>query len=256
MLTTGKQYGLEVNTLVDERRDPLKASWAAARYLRDLYKIFGDWNLVIAAYNCGPGNINKAIHRANGSTDYWQIYPYLPAETRGYVPAFIAANYIMNYYCDHNICPMRSRLPENTDTVVVTKNVHLGQIAAVCGIDIEELRTLNPAYRQDIVPGATEPCAIRMNMNDINKFIDMADSVYRYRADELLTRRAVVEVNDVPTFVHHKKKGRRGRAAYGKHGKRNRHSNIGTTKRGKRNTATRRGGTTKKKKAKGKRRRR
>lgn len=234
MLATGKRYGLKVNTLVDERRDPVKSSYAAAHYLSDLYKIYGDWNLVIAAYNCGPGNINKAIHRANGSTDYWQIYPYLPAETRGYVPAFIAANYIMNYYCDHNICPMRSRLPERTDTVVVHKNVHLQQIANVCGIDIEELRTLNPSYRHDIVPGATEPSAIRMSLADITKFIDMEDSVYRYRADELLTRRAVVEINDdVPTYTHHKKKGKRGRgSAVSKRGKRGRGGSVSGGKRG------------------------
>ena len=118
MLATGKQYGLDVNTLVDERRDPVKASDAAARYLRDLYKIFGNWHLVIAAYNCGPENVNKAIRRSNGVKDYWHIYPYLPKETRGYVPAFIAANYIMNYYCEHNICPMRTRLPAATDTVM------------------------------------------------------------------------------------------------------------------------------------------
>ena len=106
MITTGKQYGLEVTSLIDERRDPVKASYAAARYLRDLYDIFGDWSLAIAGYNCGPNNITKAIKRAGGIKDYWTIYPYLPAETRGYVPAFIAANYIMNYYCDHNICPV------------------------------------------------------------------------------------------------------------------------------------------------------
>ena len=111
MLVTGKQYGLTVNSLVDERRDPIKSSYAAAHFLSDLYKIFGDWNLVIAAYNCGPENINRAIHRAGGERDYWKIYPYLPKETRGYVPAFIAANYIMNYYCEHNICPMRTQLP-------------------------------------------------------------------------------------------------------------------------------------------------
>jgi membrane-bound lytic murein transglycosylase D len=114
MLSTGKRYGLEVNTLYDERRDPVKASYAAAHYLRDLYKIFDDWNLVIAAYNCGPAKVNKAIHRAKGETDYWKIYPYLPKETRGYVPAFIAANYIMNYYCDHNICPMVTELPSTS----------------------------------------------------------------------------------------------------------------------------------------------
>ena len=124
MLHTGKQYGLEINSLVDERRDPIKASYAAAHYLSDLYKIFGDWNLVIAAYNCGPQGINKAIHRAKGLTDYWDIYPYLPKETRGYVPAFIAANYIMNYYCDHNICPMIAELPAKTDTVMIDRDVH------------------------------------------------------------------------------------------------------------------------------------
>ena len=113
MIGTGKRYGLEINSLIDERRDPVKASYAAAHYLSDLYKIFDDWNLVIAAYNCGPDKINKAIHRS-GKADYWSIYPYLPKETRGYVPAFIAANYIMNYYCDHNICPMLTDLPVKT----------------------------------------------------------------------------------------------------------------------------------------------
>ena len=131
MLTTGKQYGLKVNSLVDERRDPVKSSYAAANYLSDLYKVFGDWSLVIAAYNCGPDNINKAIHRAKGVKDYWHIYPYLPKETRGYVPAFIAANYIMTYYCDHNICPMVTRLPAKTDTVMVSRNVHHEQVASV-----------------------------------------------------------------------------------------------------------------------------
>ena len=120
MPSTGKQYGLEINSLVDERRDPVKASYAAARYLRDLYKIYGDWSLVIAAYNCGPQNVRKAMQRAGGEADYWKIYPYLPRETKGYVPAFIAANYVMNYYCEHNICPMRTTLPAKTDTVVVT----------------------------------------------------------------------------------------------------------------------------------------
>ena len=144
MLTTGKQYGLQVNSLVDERRDPVKSSYAAARYLSDLYKVFGDWNLVIAAYNCGPANINKAIHRANGEKDYWQIYPYLPKETRGYVPAFIAANYIMTYYSQHNICPMTTRLPAQTDTIMVNRNIHLEQVAEVVGINIDLLRSLNP----------------------------------------------------------------------------------------------------------------
>jgi len=196
MLVTGKQYGLKVNSLVDERRDPIKASYAAAHYLRDLYKIFGDWNLVIAAYNCGPENINRAIHRAGGERDYWKIYPYLPRETRGYVPAFIAANYIMNYYCEHYICPMRTKLPAKSDTVVVSRDVHLEQIAAVCHISLDELRTLNPQYRRDIVNGSSEPSAIRLPDEYINAFIDNESAIYAYRADELLTRRAVVDVNE------------------------------------------------------------
>ncbi len=194
MVATGKQYGLEINSLIDERRDPIKSSYAAAHYLKDLYNIFGDWSLVIAAYNCGPENINKAIHRADGQADYWKIYPYLPRETRGYVPAFIAANYVMNYYCEHNICPMRTTLPAKTDTVVVSKDVHLKQIADVCGIDIEELRTLNPQYRRDIVNGNNKPSVVRLPANATNTFIANEDSIYRYETDALLTRRSLVEV--------------------------------------------------------------
>ena len=196
MLVTGKHYGLKVNSLVDERRDPVKSSYAAAHYLSDLYKIFGDWNLVIAAYNCGPDQINKAIHRSNGSRDYWQIYPYLPKETRGYVPAFIAANYIMTYYCEHNICPMTTRLPAKTDTIMVDKNIHLEQIASVCGIDMEQLRTLNPAYRRDIVPVASEMTYIRLPQTEIGKFIDKQEEICNYKADELMNKRTEVAVND------------------------------------------------------------
>ena len=209
MLTTARDYGLTVNNYVDERRDPVKSSYAAARYLSDLYKVFGDWSLVIAAYNCGPANINKAIHRANGEKDYWKIYPYLPRETRGYVPAFIAANYVMNYYCEHNICPMRSQLPEKTDTVVVSQNVHLAQIAAVLGCDVEQLRSLNPSYRRDMVPGLTAPSAIRMLPTDAVRFIDLQDSIFNYDADKYMTKRDEVEINDVPTFVSKQAKAKR-----------------------------------------------
>lgn len=196
MVATGKQYGLEVNSLVDERRDPVKSSYAAAQYLRDLYKVFGDWSLVIAAYNCGPENINKAIHRANGEADYWKIYPYLPRETRGYVPAFIAANYVMNYYCEHNICPMRTQLPAKTDTIIVSRDVHLKQIAEVCGVDIDELRSLNPQYRRDIVNGSNKPSVIRMPATMTNTFIANEDSIYNYQAETLFTRRSLVEVDN------------------------------------------------------------
>jgi len=214
MLTTGKQYGLQVNSLVDERRDPVKASYAAARYLSDLYKIFGDWNLVIAAYNCGPANINKAIHRANGEKDYWQIYPYLPKETRGYVPAFIAANYIMTYYSQHNICPMTTRLPAQTDTVMVNRNIHLEQVAEVMGINIDLVRSLNPMYRRDIVPGATDLSPIRLPQTETGRFIDLQDSICNYRVDELLGKRTEVEVkDDVPTYYHKSKRYAKRRSA-------------------------------------------
>ena len=223
MPATGKQYGLKLNSLVDERRDPVLSSLAAARYLRDLYKIFGDWNLVIAAYNCGPENINKAIRRANASTaktakaadgettapvtDYWHIYPYLPRETRGYVPAFIAANYIMTYYSLHNICPMPTRLPAKSDTVMVSRNVHLEQVAEVVGLNIDLLRSLNPMYRRDVIPGASEPSPLRLPVTEVGRFLDLEDSVYNYKVNELLNRRAEVEVNDdVPTYYHKSKR--------------------------------------------------
>ena len=211
MLPTGKRYGLEVNTLIDERRDPVKASYAAAHYLSDLYKIFDDWSLVIAAYNCGPTNVNKAIHRAKGNADYWNIYPYLPKETRGYVPAFIAANYIMNYYCDHNICPMVTELPAKTDTVVVDKDIHFEQLAEKLNIDIEHLRNLNPQYRHDIINGLNHPMTLRLPSTLIGTFIDQEDSICAYKADELLLKRTLVDVNDdVPSVS-------RSRSSYSRH---------------------------------------
>ena len=178
MLATGKAYGLEVTSLTDDRRDPVKSSYAAARYLRDLYLIFGDWNLVIAAYNCGPENINRAIRRSGGKRDYWEIYPYLPKETRGYVPAFIAANYAMTYYCEHGICPMQSKLPAKTDTVMVNQNVDFAKVASVCNIDIDMIRSLNPVYRKDMVPGYSKPSPLRLPLSDVSRFIDMEDSIY------------------------------------------------------------------------------
>ena len=178
MLATGKAYGLEVTSLTDDRRDPVKSSYAAARYLRDLYLIFGDWNLVIAAYNCGPENINRAIRRSGGKRDYWEIYPYLPKETRGYVPAFIAANYAMTYYCEHGICPMQSKLPAKTDTVMVNQNVDFAKVATVCNLDIDMIRSLNPVYRKDLVPGYSKPSPLRLPLSDVSRFIDMEDSIY------------------------------------------------------------------------------
>ena len=217
MLATGKNYGLEVNSLLDERRDPIKSSYAAANYLSDLYRIFGDWSLVIAAYNCGPDKVNQAIHRANGSKDYWKIYPYLPRETRGYVPAFIAANYIMNYYCDHNICPMVAELPLKTDTILVNRDIHFEQIAHVLNTEIELIRSLNPQYRRDIIIGNTQPSPLRLPVALLNSFIDHEDSIYAYNADELLTKRSEVEVSaDVSAYSTDKNYSSYSRNSYGK----------------------------------------
>ena len=194
MLKTGKIYGLDSNSLVDERRDPIKSTWAAARYLKELYNIYNDWNLVIAAYNCGPGNVNKAIRRSGGKTDYWDIYNYLPKETRGYVPAFIAANYAMTYYCDHNICPLETNIPADTDTITINKKLHFEQIAAVCSIDMEQLRSLNPQYKRDIIPGDDKPYTLRLPHTEVCTFIDKGDSVYEHKADILFSNRRQVEV--------------------------------------------------------------
>ena len=194
MLATAKRYDLTVNSLIDERQDPYKSTWAAARYLRDLYKIYSDWNLVIAAYNCGPANVNKAIHRAGGVHDYWTIYPYLPAETRGYVPAFIAANYVMNYYCEHNICPMKTKYPLSTDTLLVNRDLHLEQVMAFTGLDKEAIRALNPQYRTDVIPGSVGPMSLCLPTEALTALIDQGDSIFNYRSEDLLTRRATVAV--------------------------------------------------------------
>lgn len=178
MIATGKRYGLEVNTLVDERRDPYKASEAAAHYLSDLYRMFGDWGLAIAAYNCGEGNVQKALTR-NGNqegADYWTVYNRLPRETRGYVPAFIAATYIMNYYCEHGITPHEASLPEAADTVVVQREMAFGQIASNCQISVEQLRALNPQYRKDIIPSGYTLCLPSERIQD---YIIYEDSICR-----------------------------------------------------------------------------
>ncbi|MBN2660993.1 MAG: LysM peptidoglycan-binding domain-containing protein [Tannerellaceae bacterium] len=186
MLPTGKSYGLEINSLLDERRDPVKATDAACRYFKDMYAIYGDWNLVIASYNCGPGNVNKAIRRSGGKRDFWEIFPYLPKETRSYVPLFIAANYIMNYFCDHNLCPVQTTLPLATDTVMVNKMIHLQQVSDVLHVDLQQLRALNPQYKRDIVPGNSAPAVLKLSASDSYAFVDMEDSISKYRAEEFL----------------------------------------------------------------------
>ena len=201
MMSTAKRYNLTINSLVDERRDIVKSSYAAAHYLSDLYKIYKDWNLVIAAYNCGTDKINKAIRRSHGERDYWRIYPRLPQETRGYVPAFIAANYVMNYSCAHNICPLSSDLPAKTDTVMVDRDIHFEQIAHVLNISIDELEDLNPQYRRDLVNGHSELSSLRLPASLISQFIDMEDSIYAFNAKDYKPKRSEVEVNDNATYL-------------------------------------------------------
>lgn len=195
MLATGRSMGLEINSLVDERRDPIKSSEAAAKFLKELYGIYGDWSLAIAAYNCGPGNVNKALRQAGSDKmDFWQIYPYLPKETKGYVPVFIAANYVMNYYDKHGISPALARRPILTDTVTVTDRVHFKQISEVLDIPVEALRILNPQYRQDVVPGNIRPYTLILPSHQALSFAVSCDSILA-RNRSLYTPRDVVEVN-------------------------------------------------------------
>lgn len=197
MAPTGRMYDLEINSLVDERRDPVKSTEAAVKYLKDLYAIYGDWNLVIAAYNCGPGNVNKAIRRSGGLTDYWAIYPYLPRETRGYVPIFIAATYIMSYHKEHNIPIATCDIPASIDSIKVDKQVHFKQISEVLDIPIDDIRRYNPQYKKDIVPGTYKPYAINLPMNKITAFIDKENDILAYNNKTLLNHRKVAGVDVV-----------------------------------------------------------
>lgn len=188
MPATGKKYGLEINSLVDERMDPIRSTEAACLFLKNLYTIFQDWNLVIAAYNCGPGNVNKAIHRAGGKRDFWSIYPYLPSETRGYLPIFIAASYAMNYAEAHGICPATPLATMASDTIETTQRQHLKQIADNIDIPLAELRRLNPQYPRDIIPGG-KAYAICLPIEKAGLYIDKQDTILAYQAKELIHNR-------------------------------------------------------------------
>lgn len=193
MRPTAKGLGMEINSLIDERRDPIRSSNMGAKYLKQLYETFNDWSLAIAAYNCGPGNVNKAIRRSGAANpDYWAIYHHLPKETRGYVPAFIAACYIMNYYHHHNISPALAKRPLITDTIHVSRRIHFKQISAVLDIPIEEIRTLNPQYLKDVIPGDIHPYALILPSQQVHCYIMSEDSIANYDVDKY-KRRTVVE---------------------------------------------------------------
>ena len=181
MYSTARRYGLTINSYVDERFDPIASADAAARYLRDSYLIFGDWNLAIASYNCGAGNVNKAIRRAGGSKEFWEVYPYLPRETRGYVPSFFAALYAMKYYKEHNLTPDYIPMPPHTDTLRINKMLHFEQIAHFTGASIEELRTHNPQFLHDIIPGTEREYILQLPYQYTNSFIDHEDEIYAWK---------------------------------------------------------------------------
>ena len=187
MYSTARNYGLKINSWIDERLDPVKSADAAARYMQDAYRIFGDWNLAISAYNCGSGNVNKAIRRAGGNSDFWSIYEYLPRETRGYVPAFVGAMYAFRYYKEYGIVPDELALPVHVDTFDIRRNLHFTQISDVVGVPADLIRDMNPQYIHDIIPGSETPCILRLPSQYTAAFIDRQDSVYAYKTKELFS---------------------------------------------------------------------
>ena len=195
MYQTGVSYGLEINSFVDERLDVEKAVEAAARYLRDAYRTFGDWALAISSYNCGAGNVSKAIRRADGKRDFWSIYPYLPKETRTYVPAFVGAMYAMTYYREYGIVPQNMGMPAQTDTFMIRHNLHFDQIEAVVGVPKEELQNLNPQYVNDLIPGNNHPYVLKLPYTWTGAFLEAnkGTELYTFKADSLLSGKVLQE---------------------------------------------------------------
>jgi len=192
MLRSAKSYGLEIDSYVDERLDPFKSADAAARYLADSYKFFGDWNLAISSYNCGPGNVNKAIRRCGGKRDFWSVYDYLPRETRGYVPAFVGAMYAIHYSKENGLVAETPQMPAQVDTFEIRRNLHFGQIHELVGVPMEELENLNPQYIRDVIPGTSKPYILRLPYTYSGDFIEHEDSLYTYKADEFFNPQTLV----------------------------------------------------------------
>lgn len=196
MYSTAKIYGLKIDSFVDERLDPVKSAEAAARYLKDSYEIFGDWNLAIASYNCGAGNVNKAIRRSGGKRAFWDIWPYLPRETRGYVPAFVGALYAMTYYKEHGIRPEPVMIPEHIDTFKINRMLHFGQVAELTGATIDEIKNLNPQYKHQIIPGNDREYILRLPYKYTNSFIEHQDSIHTYKADIFFNPVTIKKIKD------------------------------------------------------------
>ena len=227
MYATGKAYQLEVNTFVDDRRDPFKATDAAARHLKDLYGIFNDWGLAISAYNCGAGGVRKAIARSGGKTDFWGVKPSLPRETQNYFPYYVAALYLANFHLEHGIPFTELTIPFAVDTVMVKKELHLQQVAEILNIDLEELKILNPQYKRLVLPAYNQPYPLRLKHADILRFIELEDSIYKYRYEELFSPMKIYEglftgvpanPNDYKKVYHTVRHGESLAAIAGKYG--------------------------------------
>jgi membrane-bound lytic murein transglycosylase D len=200
MYYTGKQYGLEVSSYIDERRDPVKSTQAAASFLSDLYDIYGDWQLVIAAYNCGPGNVNRAIRRSGGKRNFWEIFYLLPRETRGYVPAFIAATYTFTYFNEHNLVPRPVKLPIAHDTVMISQPLHFSQVAEMLELPLDVLRHLNPQYRKDIIPAQNQSYPLRLAFDKSSMFASLEDTIYQHKRGKYFSsNKLVVEPGNTST---------------------------------------------------------
>ncbi len=216
MLQTGRHYGLEVTSFVDQRRDPIASTAAACKYLKELYRIYGDWTLVIASYNCGPGNVNKALKRAgDDAKTYWDIYPYLPKETRGYVPSFVAAMYAYKYHREHQIDPIVTAFPLSVDTLHVSRVIHLEQISSTLDTPVEMLRILNPQYKMDIIPATDKRYPLVLPQREITRFIEMSDQIYakdsiylkQYRSSSVNSQAKISLPANAPAIVYKVKSG-------------------------------------------------
>lgn len=208
MYSTGRMCGLTINSIVDERRSPVRSTYAAAKYIKDLYNIYHDWILVIAAYNCGPGNVNKAIRRSGNRKDYWDIYYRLPRETRGYIPQYVAAAYAVNYFAEHNIRPLPLNIPVATDTIMVNNDIHLAQISEIMKIPYGELRALNPQYKTGLIPGSSKPQSLTLPVTHLGDFIDLNDTICKYKPDVYLNKEILIANPTRTTYVPADVKGK------------------------------------------------
>lgn len=187
MYATGRMFGLTENSYIDERMDPEKATEAACEYLKKLYDIYNDWNLALAAYNAGPGNVNKAIRRSGNKLTYWEVRPFLPRETQGYVPNFVAAAYLLTYHAEHNIVPMEAKIRyPQLDTMCLKKGIHMETVAELLEMPVEDIQELNPIYKRSYIPKSTPPQCIQLPLTKIGDLVSLEDSLYQLEFDKFV----------------------------------------------------------------------